>query len=153
MMTPGGLDVGRGASQSPGAVRDEVLAPTLVPAVDPAALENIRMLDRPGKPDLLAAILAMYLKTTPDDVAAIGTAVETGDLADVNRRAHKLKGSSRMVGARRVGDILAAIEIAARGTTLTALEPHVAELRDAHAAALRELEAAATTTREASDAA
>ncbi len=86
MMTPGALDVRRGTSQSPGAVPEEVLKPTLVPAIDPAALENIRMLDRPGKPDLLAAILAMYLETTPDEVAAIGAAVETGDLVDVNRR-------------------------------------------------------------------
>jgi signal transduction histidine kinase/DNA-binding response OmpR family regulator len=123
------------------------------PAIDPAALENIRMLQRPGKPDLLAAIVAMYLKTTPDEVAAIGAAVEAGDMPAVSRTAHKLKGSSRTVGARRVGNLLAALEDAARSTPTPPLAAHVAELREAHAAALRELARSIAVPKEESDAA
>jgi signal transduction histidine kinase/DNA-binding response OmpR family regulator/HPt (histidine-containing phosphotransfer) domain-containing protein len=140
---------------SPGSLAEEVGPPpqVAVRAIDPAALENIRMLQRPGKPDLLAAIVTMYLKTTPDEVAAIGAAIESGDLVAVNRGAHKLKGSSRTVGARRVGDVLAAIEVAARSTPPAPLEAHVAELREAHADALRELAAAVATTKGVSSAA
>ncbi len=122
-------------------------------AIDHAALDNLRMLQRPGKPDLLAAIVAMYVKSTPDEVTAILAAAEGGDLTTVNRRAHKLKGSSRTIGARRVGDILAAIEESAKDNATALLAAHLAALRDAHAAALRELVAIAGAGKEESNAA
>ena len=130
----------------------EPVAPPESSAIDPAALENIRMLQRPGKPDLLAAIVAMYLKSTPGEVEAIRTATAAGDLTAVSRTAHKLKGSSRTVGARRVGDILSAIEDAARGTEPGSLAARVVELSGAHAAALRELATTVGTVTEASNA-
>jgi signal transduction histidine kinase/DNA-binding response OmpR family regulator len=108
-------------------------------AIDVAALDNIRLLQRPGKPDLLAAIVGMYLKGTPADLAAIAAAIAAGDLSQTGRAAHKLKGSSRTVGALRVGELLALIEAAAQRGTAEPLAGYLAELRAAHAAAIADL--------------
>ena len=79
------------------------------------------------------------------------TAADSGDLGFVHRTAHKLKGSSRTVGAVRVGELLALIEEeTAHGPQPQALALHLGDLRSAHADALRELngilEAAKATT-------
>lgn len=110
-----------------------------VDAIDSSALDNIRMLQRAGKPDLLSAIVGMYLKSTPGDIEAIAAAVATGDLVTVNRSAHKVKGSSRTVGALRVGELLDLLEAAAKEGVTAPMEEYVIELRQAHLVALREL--------------
>ena len=108
-------------------------------AIDAASLRNIRMLQRPGRPDLLAAIIEIYLSTTPGEVDTLVAAVAARDLALAGRTAHKLKGNSRAVGALRVGDLLASIEAAVDEATPAPLASRVAELREAHDDALREL--------------
>jgi CheY-like chemotaxis protein/HPt (histidine-containing phosphotransfer) domain-containing protein len=107
--------------------------------IDISALDNIRMLQRPGKPDLLAAIVGRYLKSTPADIEAIATGVATGDLVTAHRAAHRVKGSSRTVGAQRVGDLLGILETAIKDGEISTLAAHVVELRQAHLEALREL--------------
>jgi CheY-like chemotaxis protein len=114
-------------------------APKAVTPIDTSALDNIRMLQRPGKPDLLAAIVGMYLKSTPADIEAIAAAVATGDLLTAHRAAHRVQGSSRTVGAQRVGDLLAIIETATKDGVTSPLAAHLVELRQAHLEAVREL--------------
>ena len=114
--------------------------PTMRGVIDPVAIANIRQLQRPGRTSLLATTLGLYVKSTPADLAALSAAATAGDLGLVHRTAHKLKGSSRTVGAMRVGELLAIIEEeTTHGPKPEALSSHIHELLGAHADAVREL--------------
>jgi len=86
--------------------------------LDPAAIAAIRSVQRPGRPDILLAVVSLYVKSAPADLAALRTALTEGRAQDAERAAHKLKGGSRTLGARTLADQLAEIE-----ATVTSVDP------------------------------
>ncbi len=85
--------------------------PTLI---DIQALQVIATLQRPGKPDLLKRVVALFENDSPQVVNSIVSAVEQGDLDSVRNAAHNLKSSSAYVGAIRLSDRCRDLERAAR---------------------------------------
>ena len=63
-------------------------------AVDGNVLAALRDLQGEGRPDILAELIAIYLRDTPPRLAALHEAVARTDAAALRRAAHGLKGSS-----------------------------------------------------------
>ncbi|MGH8501137.1 MAG: PAS domain S-box protein [Gammaproteobacteria bacterium] len=90
-----------GGDRAPAAVDD---------AIDPAALDNLQKLRRPGGPDLLAKVIELFLSDTPSRLAAARSALAHGPAQDAVRVAHALKGSSANLGARGMVQLCAELE-------------------------------------------
>jgi HPt (histidine-containing phosphotransfer) domain-containing protein len=69
------------------------------PALDPAVLDTLRSLNRPGEPDLVEQVLTMFLEDSPARIEAMSTAIGARDAVQLQRAAHNLKGSAANVGA------------------------------------------------------
>ncbi|CAL75704.1 conserved hypothetical protein; putative histidine-containing phosphotransfer domain, HPT domain [Bradyrhizobium sp. ORS 278] len=79
-----------------------------MPLIDQDQLELLRAaLD----PDELRAMLAELPMAAEEGLAAIRTALLAGDLAQVRKAAHVLKGSSSSLGAGRLAELARMIEL------------------------------------------
>jgi HPt (histidine-containing phosphotransfer) domain-containing protein len=99
--------------------------------VDGSILALLQDLQREGQPDILAEVIAVYLRDTPLRLAALHEAVARADAGALRGAAHYLKGSSSQIGAVQMAQLCADLEEQARS----------ADLADA-AQTLRRLEAA-----------
>lgn len=63
-----------------------------------------------GSPEARARILAKYLASTRRSLEEIEAARQRGAIADMGSMGHKLKSSSRMLGAKAFGDLCEALE-------------------------------------------
>ena len=88
--------------------------------LDQKALDNIRALQRPGTPDLLARIVDIFLNDTPDGIATIHRAMTAGDLDTVRTKAHSIKSSAAYLGATAFSSQMSQLERAARENDLQA---------------------------------
>jgi HPt (histidine-containing phosphotransfer) domain-containing protein len=86
--------------------------------LDPTPLENIRSLQRPGAPDLLGRIVALFKAEAPRLAHSMREAIAAGDSAALVRNAHKLKSSSANLGATRLAELCKAIEAEGRSDRL-----------------------------------
>ncbi len=105
---------------------------------DPAGPIDRRVLDEltGGDAPTTAAVLRDFVESSAADLAALDDAAGRSDLDDLRRQAHRIKGSSAVVGATRATAAAAALEAAA-GAGATDVDPLRAEL----AAALEEVTA------------
>lgn len=70
--------------------------------IDSKALDGIRALQRPNRPDVLASVLRKYLDHSRDSMEALQDAVRSNDAAALQAIAHRLKSSSAQLGAMAV---------------------------------------------------
>jgi signal transduction histidine kinase/CheY-like chemotaxis protein/HPt (histidine-containing phosphotransfer) domain-containing protein len=98
--------------------------------LDEASVEAIRALGT----ETMCSIFDLYANELPGELASMRAEHEAGDSKALRARAHKLKSSSRMVGALSLGDRLEAIELTegdiAAGE-IAALEREMARVRQA----------------------
>lgn len=106
----------------------EVLNHTLPSALDPAALDKIRVLSPERADVLVSQLLRAYLKGAIGDMRSLAQAVQGGDAEQVARTAHGLKSSSFNVGANRFGEQLRDIETAGRTADRAAMAQGFAAL-------------------------
>src|SRR5205085_3032147 len=88
-------------------------------AVDGNVLAALRDLQGAGRPDILAELLAVYLRDTPPRLAALHEAVARADAEALRRAAHSLKGSSSQIGAVQIVRLCTDLEHQARIADLT----------------------------------
>jgi PAS domain S-box-containing protein len=93
---------------SPGA--GAAAAPPAPPAVDAAALEELRRLGGESGVDMSGEVIALYLRDAPSLLGSMRAALDAGDTPALQRAAHGLKSSSGYLGARRLAQICADIE-------------------------------------------
>jgi CheY-like chemotaxis protein len=105
--------------------------------VDPRAWESILSLQRPGQPDLLGKILALYLKDSQELVDKIVAAVQTQDCTGLREAAHSLKSRSATLGARQVAELCARLESDGRSRNLTGAADLAIALQQAFSATCR----------------
>jgi len=98
-------------------------------ALDRAAIANIRALQRPGAPSLLARVVDLYLADAPRLIEQMHAALDTSDAAAITRAAHTLKSSSANLGARRLAEICKTLEACTRQGDIA---PAAALLRELH---------------------
>jgi signal transduction histidine kinase/DNA-binding response OmpR family regulator len=94
-----------GADEQPADSAAQPAAPTVLPppthppVLNAKALDNIRALQRPDKPNLLSVIIQQYFSSAPQLLESLRYGVQHGDAATVRQTAHSLKSSSAMLGA------------------------------------------------------
>jgi HPt (histidine-containing phosphotransfer) domain-containing protein len=92
-------------------------------AVDVSGLRELRRLQSPGQPDVVARILSRFFQESQQRVEALRTASATGDAPSIERAAHALKGIAGTVGAQEVCGLALRLELGGReGRTQDAAE-------------------------------
>ena len=94
--------------------------------IDESALDAIRSLQRPGKPDILARIVNMYVEKSPELISAIEEGIAANDSDKVKMAAHTLKSSSAYVGASALADVCGRVESKAANDELNGTQEDVA---------------------------
>ncbi|PPQ35217.1 PAS domain S-box protein [Rhodopila globiformis] len=111
-------DVLSGAPSPQAATGGDVAAP----AAAPAAFDSHTLAAIVGDdPDVIAAILADYSRSAERLAGELAQAAADGDAARVGAVAHRLKSSSRAVGALLLGEICAVLEQAGNAGDLNAV--------------------------------
>ena len=105
--------------------------------LDPDVIERLRQLTPPGEPDVLGAILQLFLDEVPKKIDSVRVAMAAGDASQVQRTAHSLKGSSGNIGALAMYDVCRQLDDRAKSGNLVLLQPLVESL----AAEYRKVEA------------
>ncbi|MGE0452517.1 MAG: ATP-binding protein [Vicinamibacteria bacterium] len=109
-------------------------APAPRPALDPGVLGELRALTTPG---FVEEAMAMFLASAARSVDRVRGALQRGDLAELERAAHSLRGSCAIIGARPMMELAAALEERARTGeagepgALSALEAEFRRVTDA----------------------
>lgn len=81
---------------------------------NPEALAELIELERDGSPGLIDDLVRDYVSQTAPYLQEIETSAQTGDFATLERAAHSLKSSSRILGLEITGHYCEKIEGAAR---------------------------------------
>ena len=97
------------------------------PALDPAVLETLRKLTPPGEPDVLAEVLKLFLDEGPSRVERLRNAWAAGNIEEVHRAAHSLKGSAGNIGARRLHAVCSKLDEIGRSRDSSAAAPLIDE--------------------------
>ena len=101
--------------------------------VDRNAWKSITGLQRPGKPDVLAKILSLYLADSHDVVATLCQGMADENAQVVNQAAHSLRSRSAMLGAVSLSKLCRQLEDLSRQGQLNEAQPLVAPLTEAFA--------------------
>jgi PAS domain S-box-containing protein len=124
--------VGAGAER-PRAGSQDVFA-----AIDAAAVQVLRDLQAPGRPDIVAALAAKFVEHAPSLMRDIKQAVLRADRAQVVNGAHRLKGDASAWGAQALVDACLGLETVAQQPA-EPLEDRVSEVDAALLAVLADL--------------
>jgi CheY-like chemotaxis protein len=100
-------------------------------AVDASALAALQDLQGEGQPDLLAELIAVYLREAPPRLATLHAAAACADAGALRRAAHSLKGSSSQIGAVQVARLCADLEEQAGTTDLMGATETLRQLDEA----------------------
>jgi len=92
-----------------------------------------------GDLDELATLIRNFCTRGEGDVGAVRAAADTGDAEGVRTSAHKLKGSSRTLGANLLGAVAAKAESAGAGGDLVTAQRAARELEIAYSLTRRAL--------------
>ena len=111
-------------------------------SLDHSALDQIRMLEGPGREGLLKKVVGLYLSDSQKLVEKIQASAGTGDAEALRRAAHTLKSSSANVGARAVYEVCRRIEEeTASGNPPPLGSPEFERLEDEYRSVRQELQA------------
>jgi signal transduction histidine kinase/CheY-like chemotaxis protein/HPt (histidine-containing phosphotransfer) domain-containing protein len=93
------------------------------PTVDREAWNSITALQRPGKPDMLAKILTIYLTDSQQLVDQVRQGIADGEARLANEAAHSLKSRSSVLGAVSLSNLCQQIEAISRRGSVKDAEP------------------------------
>jgi signal transduction histidine kinase/CheY-like chemotaxis protein/HPt (histidine-containing phosphotransfer) domain-containing protein len=102
-------------------------------SVDRKAWDSITTLQRPGKPDILAKILSLYLADSQQLVDKLRQGIAAGEAQLVNEAAHSLKSRSSVLGAVTLSELCRQFEEMGRRGSLADAEPLLDPLESAFA--------------------
>jgi histidine phosphotransfer protein HptB len=112
---------------------------SIVPIIDPEAIENLRSLS-PDDDSFVRELIGVFLSDTPERIAELRRALESGDASLFVRAAHSIKGSSSNLGASRLRAVAERLEHSSRTAGLAGLTPGLGDLEAEFATARTELE-------------
>jgi HPt (histidine-containing phosphotransfer) domain-containing protein len=114
----------RESPQKAEAPATEVAEPEAAP-LDVEALQALRDLQRPGRPDVLTRVIDLFVSDAPRLVAAMVGAVASNDGEALRHAAHTLKSTSANVGAVSLSANCREIEQLARAANVAAAKSRV----------------------------
>jgi HPt (histidine-containing phosphotransfer) domain-containing protein len=103
--------------------------------LDRTALDRIRAIQRPDRPDLVRRVLQIFLDRSPAQLQAISDAAAAGDAHRLARATHDLKGGSGNLGLVQLAEMLARIEQLAKQDRLADADALLSQLPALSAAA------------------
>ena len=109
--------------------------------LDMSILDSLRELQTPGGPDVVRLVVEVYLNEASVRLANIHRALASGKPKEVADACHALGGSSRSVGALRVGNLCKILEIDARRGSLDLASDLVPQIQEECRLAQMELRA------------
>jgi signal transduction histidine kinase/DNA-binding response OmpR family regulator/HPt (histidine-containing phosphotransfer) domain-containing protein len=95
-------------------------SPDAATSFDPEALQALRALQKPGRPDLVTRIIDLFVLDAPRLLGAMRDAIGASDAEGLRHAAHTLKSTSANVGALRLAASCGEIEQFARATDVAA---------------------------------
>ena len=96
------------------------------PAVlDQAVIDTLRQLTPAGEPDVLAEVLKLFLEEVPPRIDRLRNAWASGNIEQMHRAAHSLKGSAGNIGARRLYDVCRQLDEMGKAGDLAGAAPLV----------------------------
>ncbi|WP_139144037.1 Hpt domain-containing protein, partial [Janthinobacterium lividum] len=93
--------------------------------LDAAALQNLRAMRRPGRPDVLGRIIDLFYSDAPRLLGQLEVAAGASDAAALQLAAHTLKSSCANVGALGLSATCREIEQYARGNDVGSALNHI----------------------------
>ena len=97
-------------------------------ATSSEALDGLREIQDEVGQSVLPGLIRIFLANTPPAIASIHTAIASGELSDIAKNAHMLKGSCSNFGANRMRDVCERLESAAISWSVDQTKELVAEL-------------------------
>ncbi|MDC8757021.1 response regulator [Janthinobacterium fluminis] len=108
----------------------EAAKPEAAAILDPAALQNLRAMRRPGRPDVLARIIDLFYSDAPRLLGELRVAAAASDTEALRLAAHTLKSSCANVGALNLSSTCREIEQYARGNDVGSALPHICGIQE-----------------------
>ena len=93
--------------------------------LDQAVISGLRKLTPPGEPDVLVEVLKLFLEEVPTRIARLRNAWQAGNIQEVHRAAHSLKGSAGNIGARRLFEVCRQLDDISKSGDLADATPFV----------------------------
>lgn len=98
------------------------------PVLDQAVISSLRGLTPPGEPDVLGEVLRLFLDEVPPRMVRLRNAWQAGNIEEMHRAAHSLKGSAGNIGARRLYDVCNRLDAIGKAGDLAGAAPLVEAL-------------------------
>jgi HPt (histidine-containing phosphotransfer) domain-containing protein len=108
--------------------------------IDMGVIDELLALSEDGDPELLVDLITMFVADGPEKLRSIVGGLAAGDLHQMERAAHSLKGSAGNLGATAVQNHCDTIQVATRRQQVDGLATVVDALERDFATALRELQ-------------
>jgi HPt (histidine-containing phosphotransfer) domain-containing protein len=96
--------------------------------LDQSVIASLRQLTPPGEPDVLTEVLQMFLHEVPPRIDRLRNAWASGNIEELYRSAHSLKGSAGNVGAQRLYEVCKQLDDAGRSGDVANSAPLVEAL-------------------------
>ncbi len=107
--------------------------------MDQIAINRLMDISKQTDPGFLLQVLDMFIAQAPQSITEIETSLEQGNYTKMWQAAHKLKGTSLNIGAKRLGNICRAIENKGRNLELSGLNELAMQLTNDYNATVEEL--------------
>src|SRR5438445_6124561 len=79
-------------------------------SIDPSAIDVLRQLRRPDKPDPVIELIDMFVRDTPERLHKLRTAVAQYNAEDLAAVAHNLRGCASSIGATQLASLCEKLE-------------------------------------------
>ena len=108
--------------------------------INMAVIEELLSLTDDGDKSLLTDLIQMFLEDSPSKLAMIRAGLTSGDVEQIEKAAHSMKGSAGNLGATNVQEICDRLQHVSRGSMPeTEISMLVQQLEAPYANAVREL--------------
>lgn len=108
--------------------------------IDENALETIKSLQRPDRPDILAKVVGLYLDNSPKTISKLKESIENKEPDGVRSAAHSLKSSSANLGAKTLATQFKNLEEMGREQSIEGAMDILMEVEKCFAQVVEELE-------------
>lgn len=89
--------------------------------IDTAVLDELRLFQEEGGPDILGELIDIFLDDTPGRLQDMQQAVNGGDAESSESAAHALKSSCAQLGALHLSELCRQVEMAGKARDLTGM--------------------------------
>ena len=107
--------------------------------INEKALDALRALQRPGRPDILQKVVGLYLDNSPTLLQTLENAIDENMAAEVQVAAHSLKSSSANLGATELAALCKTLENMGRNCSLDGAAEKLAEIQERYELVSQEL--------------